>query len=197
VNPEFPVSNQSLRPRLAVLTAGVAATTGLSLIALHGWTALASAALGILMVAGADIDARSFVLPNILTAATFLSGLLFALVLNPHDAELALAAAVIRAFATAAVLALVRWGYRQLRDREGLGLGDVKLAFGIGAWLPADLIPACFALAAATALLVILLAHSRGKIIDAGTKLPFGAFLCPALWLMFYVDALGDWLGVH
>jgi leader peptidase (prepilin peptidase) / N-methyltransferase len=185
------VPNEGLRPRLTVLVAGAVAITGLSAITLNGWLVLASAVLGTLMVAGADIDARSFILPNVLTAATCLAGLLFAPILHPHGPELALAAAVIRACATTAVLALVRWGYGQLRHREGLGLGDVKLAAGIGAWLPADLIPACFALAAASALLVILLAHQRGKPIDAGTKLPFGAFLCPALWLMFYVDALG------
>jgi leader peptidase (prepilin peptidase) / N-methyltransferase len=193
---EFSVSSESLQPRLTVMIASVAATAGLSVIALPGWTALAAAVLGALMAAGADIDARSFMLPNVLTAATFLFGLLFAPMLNPQDPELALAAAIVRAAATAAVLALVRWGYGQLRHREGLGLGDVKLAAGIGAWLPADLIPACFALAAATALLVVLLAHARGRPIDAATKLPFGAFLCPALWLMFYVGALGDWPGL-
>jgi leader peptidase (prepilin peptidase)/N-methyltransferase len=186
------VSHEHLRPRLTVMIAGVAATTGLSVISLNGWTALASTVLGTLMVAGADIDARSFILPNVLTAATFLAAVLFALILNPHGTEVALAASVIRAVATAAALGVVRWGYQQLRHREGLGLGDVKLAAGVGAWLPTDLIPACFALAAASALLVVLLAHWRGRPIDAASKLPFGAFLCPALWLIFYFNALSD-----
>jgi leader peptidase (prepilin peptidase) / N-methyltransferase len=39
---------------------------------------------------------------------------------------------------------------------------------------------------------VVLLAHWRGKPIDAATKIPFGAFLCPALWLMFYVSVLSE-----
>jgi hypothetical protein len=30
----------------------------------------------------------------------------------------------------------------------------------------------------------------RGESINASTKLPFGAFLCPALWLVFYAGAL-------
>jgi leader peptidase (prepilin peptidase) / N-methyltransferase len=188
------VPSENLRPRLSVVLGGAAAITVISAITLNGRPVLASAVLGTLMVAGADIDSRSFMLPNVLTAATFLAGVLFAPILHRHDPQSAFALAVIiaivRAFATAAVLASVRWGYAQLRHREGLGLGDVKLAAGIGAWLPTDLIPACFALAAAGALLVVLLAHGRGKPIDAGAKLPFGAFLCPALWLMFYFDAL-------
>jgi leader peptidase (prepilin peptidase) / N-methyltransferase len=173
------------------MIAGAAAIAGLSAMTLTGWPVLASAVLGTLMVAGADIDARTFMLPDVLTAATCLAGVLFAPILHRHAPELALAAAVVRACVTAAVLALVRWGYGRLRHREGLGLGDVKLAAGIGAWLPADLIAACFALAAASALVLVVFAHRRGKSIEAGTRLPFGAFLCPAVWLMFYVDALG------
>jgi leader peptidase (prepilin peptidase)/N-methyltransferase len=93
---------------------------------------------------------------------------------------------------TAAVLLLVRWGYARLRDREGLGFGDVKLAAGIGAWLPLDAIPVCFALAASSALVAVLMAHVRGRRMDAATRLPFGAFLCPALWLVFYASALAS-----
>jgi leader peptidase (prepilin peptidase) / N-methyltransferase len=192
VSPKRLAPNENPQPRPIVIVGGAAAMIGLSVLTSSGWTALASAVLGTLMVIGIEIDARSFLLPNLLTAATLLAGLLFAPLLEPGDVQLALATAVMRAIVTAAVLLLVRWGYARLRHREGLGLGDVKLAAGIGAWLPADLIPACFALAAACALLVVLLAHWRGKPIDAATKIPFGAFLCPALWLMFYVSVLSE-----
>jgi leader peptidase (prepilin peptidase)/N-methyltransferase len=83
----------------------------------------------------------------------------------------------------------VRWGYARLRHREGLGLGDVKLGAAIGAWLPLEAIPICFALAASAALILVLFAHLRGRPMEAATKLPFGAFLCPALWLVFYASA--------
>lgn len=186
------MGNENPQPRPIVIISGAAAMVGLSALTLSGWTALASAVLGTLMVIGIEIDARSFMLPNLLTAGTLLAGLVFAPLLEPRDAAFALALALLRAIATAVVLLLVRWGYARLRHREGLGLGDVKLAAGIGAWLPADLIPACFALAAAGALLVVLLAHRRGKPIEAATRIPFGAFLCPALWLIFYVSVLSD-----
>jgi leader peptidase (prepilin peptidase)/N-methyltransferase len=184
------VSDENLEPRPAVIIGGAAAIISFSFITLSGWTALACAVLGTLMVIGVETDARTFKLPNVLTAGTFLAGLLFASLLEPRDAAFALAMAITRAVVTAAVLVLIRWGYAQLRHREGLGLGDVKLAAGIGAWLPADLIPACFALAAACALLMILWKHWRGAPMDAAAKIPFGAFLCPALWLMFYVNVL-------
>ena len=77
-----------------------------------------------------------------------------------------------------------------MRAREGLGFGDVKLAAAVGAWLPLQAIPLCFALAAGAALVAVLLAHSRGEAISGSTKIPFGAFLCPALWLIFYVGVL-------
>lgn len=74
------------------------------------------------------------------------------------------------------VLLLVRWLYRTLRHREGMGLGDVKL-FGLlaaflGFW------PATLALflgvLIASAYAIILLA--RGKV-GAASKLAFGSFL--------------------
>jgi leader peptidase (prepilin peptidase)/N-methyltransferase len=103
---------------------------------------------------------------------------------------LASAAATGRAVGTALVLASLRWSYARLREREGLGFGDVKLAAAVGAWLPLNAIPLCFGLAAGGALLTVLFARLRGEAIDASMKIPFGAFLCPALWLVFYASEL-------
>ena len=138
--------------------------------------ALASTVLGALMVAGAEVDARTFLLPDTVTVGTLVSGVLAAPVLDPFDPGSSAAAAAARAFGTAAVLLLVRWGYARLRDREGLGFGDVKLAAGIGAWLPLDAVPVCFALAASAALIAVLMAHIRGRTMNAATKLPLGSF---------------------
>jgi leader peptidase (prepilin peptidase) / N-methyltransferase len=38
---------------------------------------------------------------------------------------------------------------------------------------------------------MVLLAYLRGEQVDTTAKLPLGAFLCPALWLVFYADQLG------
>jgi leader peptidase (prepilin peptidase)/N-methyltransferase len=184
------VDEADLRPRLGVLAAGFAAVAIVSFASLAWPQALASTLLGTLMVAGADVDARTFLLPDTVTLGALVSGILAAAALDPLDPGWSAGEAAARALGTGAVLLLVRWGYTWLRQREGLGLGDIKLAAGIGAWLPLDAIPLCFALAAGAALILVLFAHLRGRPIEAATKLPFGAFLCPALWLVFYVNAL-------
>lgn len=75
-----------------------------------------------------------------------------------------------------AILLLVRWGYRALRDREGLGLGDVKLLAMIAAFL--GFWPAVLSLflgvLLATGYAVTLLARRKA---DSLTRLPLGTFL--------------------
>ena len=183
---------QDLRPRLPVLVGGGAAIAVVSFATLPWPAAIASLALGTLMIAGADVDARTFLLPDTVTLGGLLVGLVAAFALNPQERWLALEASVARAAGAGAMLWLVRWGYARLRHREGLGFGDVKLAACIGAWLPLDLIPTCFALAASSALMLILYAYSRGRKPEATTRIPFGAFLCPALWVVFYSSAVAS-----
>jgi hypothetical protein len=36
------------------------------------------------------------------------------------------------------------------------------------------------------------MSHLRGKSMDATSKLLFGAFLCPALWIVFYAVELSS-----
>jgi leader peptidase (prepilin peptidase)/N-methyltransferase len=77
----------------------------------------------------------------------------------------------------AAILLLIRWGYKALRHREGMGLGDVKLLAMIAGFL--GFWPALLALflstLAATAYALVLVARGRA---GAATALPFGSFLC-------------------
>jgi leader peptidase (prepilin peptidase)/N-methyltransferase len=79
-------------------------------------------------------------------------------------------------FAAVVILLLVRWLYRALRHREGMGLGDVKL-FGLlaaflGFW-PAAL-ALFFGVLLASIYAIILLARGRA---GAASKLAFGSFL--------------------
>jgi leader peptidase (prepilin peptidase)/N-methyltransferase len=90
----------------------------------------------------------------------------------------------------AGLLALLRWIYSNIRHREGLGLGDVKLAAAVGAWLPLDVVPLCFGLATGGALVAILLGLLRGKRVERTMKIPLGTFLCPALWFSFFASNL-------
>jgi leader peptidase (prepilin peptidase)/N-methyltransferase len=111
-------------------------------------------------------------------------------VLFPNEPWASAFAAVVRAGAAAALLAVVRRAYHRLRGHEGLGFGDVKLGAAVGAWLPLEQIPLCFLLATAAALIAALFYALRGERIERTMRLPFGAFLCPALWFAFYIDTL-------
>jgi leader peptidase (prepilin peptidase) / N-methyltransferase len=77
----------------------------------------------------------------------------------------------------ALLLLLIRWLYRAVRHREGMGLGDVKLLAMIAAFLgfwPAVLSLFVGTVAAAFYGVVLL---ARGKA-GVTSKLPFGSFLC-------------------
>jgi leader peptidase (prepilin peptidase)/N-methyltransferase len=179
-----------IRRRFTVLAAGFAAVAAVSFASLAWPVALASTLLGTLMIAGAEVDARTFLLPDTVTLGALAAGIAAAAALAPLDPGWSALEAALRAGGTAAALYAVRLGYARLRGREGLGLGDVKLAAAIGAWLPLDAIPLCFALAANAALALVLFARLRGRPMEATARLPFGAFLCAALWLVFYASAL-------
>jgi leader peptidase (prepilin peptidase) / N-methyltransferase len=190
------VATLDLRPNPAVVIGAGAALALVSAAFLPWPVAIASTVLGILMIAGADVDARTYLLPDVVTLGATLAGIVAAPFIDAlaawSDPWLACASAVARAIACAAVLALLRAGYARMRQQEGLGFGDVKLAAAVGAWLPLDAIPLCFALAASAALVSALIAQLRGHIVERATRLPFGAFLCPSLWLVFYAGALAN-----
>jgi leader peptidase (prepilin peptidase)/N-methyltransferase len=190
IEAEGSVKPEDLRPNVAVLCAGSCAVALISAFSLPWPAAIASITLGALMIAGADVDARTYLLPDIVTCGCTTAGILAAMALDPAPPWLGAGTAIARAAGTACVLALLRWCYARLRDCEGLGFGDVKLAAAVGAWLPAADIPLCFAVATGAALMLVVLARLRGGNINSTMKLPFGAFLCPALWLVFYAGAV-------
>jgi leader peptidase (prepilin peptidase) / N-methyltransferase len=185
---ETPGSEDDLYPNPAVMVGGVAAIALVSSLSLPWPAAIASTVLGALMVAGADIDARKFLLPDLITFGAVVSGIVAAPLMDAANAWPAAAEAIARAACIAAVLAVFRSGYAWIRRSEGLGLGDVKLAAGIGAWLPLEAIPLCFGLATSSALLMVMFARLGGRSVTRTTRIPFGAFLCPALWIVFFAD---------
>jgi leader peptidase (prepilin peptidase)/N-methyltransferase len=93
----------------------------------------------------------------------------------------------------ALLLLIIRWLYKALRHREGMGLGDVKLLAMIAAFLgfwPAVL-SLFFGVLTATAYAIVLL--MRGKA-HAASKLAFGSFLClGGLITALFGDRLIEW----
>ena len=93
----------------------------------------------------------------------------------------------------ALLLLVVRWIYKAVRKREGMGLGDVKLLAMIAAFLGfGESLLALFAgaLAASTYGLTLL---ARGKA-GAKSKLPMGSFICAGgLFAALLGQRIVDW----
>ncbi len=108
-------------------------------------------------------DAKHGLLPDRFTCPLLWSGLLFSQVCNPDGLADALWGAII-GYGTFAV---IYWGYRILRHKEGLGYGDVKFLAALGAWHTWTFLPRLVFLAASFACGAISCwsAHERKRVI--------------------------------
>ena len=168
------------------LSAGVAASVVLVPDSRGAW----GAGLAVLMVAIAAVDAHRFIIPDELTAAALVLGLAYAAVDDANTWLQALAWAVLRGATPALVFLGVRNGYRRWRGREGIGLGDVKLAGVAGVWLDWPTIPIAIEIAALGALGTYMVMHFYlRRTVRPTTRLPFGLFLAPAIWIAWILDA--------
>ena len=173
------------RLQIGASAIGVAA----SFIAAPSLSGLFGAGLALLMVAIASCDARSFRIPNELNLAAFLLALVRAAVIAQETPVWTIGAAIIRGVALAVMFFALRAAYRRLRRREGIGLGDVKLAAVAGAWLDWPTMPVAIEIAAIAALLAYLARrHVIGRAAQPTDRLPFGLFFAPAIWLGWIVE---------
>ncbi|TCK99864.1 leader peptidase (prepilin peptidase)/N-methyltransferase [Shimia isoporae] len=129
-------------------------------------------------------DLKWMRLPDLLTGALFGLVLLRSLVLPGMATGAALAGAVLGSMS----FLILRWAYLRFRRREGLGLGDVKLMAGLGAFAgPLDL-PLLILVAALLTLASALVLRVSGKQVNVATPFPFGAALCLSgalLWVAY------------
>jgi leader peptidase (prepilin peptidase)/N-methyltransferase len=97
----------------------------------------------------------------------------------------------LRALAVTVPLLVLMIGYRRWRGRDGLGLGDVKLAAVAGAWLGFVTILAVIELAALSALgAYVISGYLRKRPLKGTAFLPFGLFLAPAIWIGWLAEAV-------
>ena len=151
--------------------------------------------LALLMGVIAWHDARRFIIPNLLNAAAFVLALAHAVVLDPGAAAEQLAWALARAAVAGGGFLAIKLGYRWVRGREGLGMGDVKLAAVAGAWLDRFAILVAVELAVLAALGVHLARLAvRKRPLRAAGALPFGLYLAPAIWVAWLVQTMLWWL---
>jgi leader peptidase (prepilin peptidase)/N-methyltransferase len=147
------------------------------------------ACLALLMCAIALYDARYFIIPDFLNALAFLLGLAHAPAAAVGPILPELADALLRGAVSGGSFLALKLGYRWLRGREGIGLGDVKLAAVAGVWLDWTAIPIAVDIAVVAALATYLMRHMMlRRPLRATSALPFGLFLAPAIWGAWFVE---------
>ena len=118
------------------------------------------------------IDARIYMLPDLITLPLLWLGLL----VNTLDFFAPIGDAVLGAVAGYLALWVIYWLFKLLRDKEGLGYGDFKLTAAIGAWLGWQALPSVVLIATLTALCTATVLVLAGRM-KVEQPMPFGPFL--------------------
>jgi leader peptidase (prepilin peptidase)/N-methyltransferase len=157
-----------------------------SILVVPGWLAWASAGLGWTLLALAVIDQRHMILPDVLTLPLIPAGLAVA-ALAPGGA---LAHHLAGAIVGVVSLGAVAWVYQRVTQREGLGLGDVKLFAAAGAWVGWQGLASVLLIGAAAGLAAACIrARTSGQ---GGPRqpVPFGPYLALGLWITWLYGPL-------
>ena len=175
-------------PSLSAVNAGAAACSLLvGLGAFYAFPTYLQAILwslwGMGLVVLAFVDARTKLLPDLLTFPLLWLGLVIQLF--PETRTVGLEMAVIGAIAGYLPLWLLAQAYRLLRGRDGLGMGDLKLLAAMGAWSGPFVLPQIILLAALLAIAVFILERvlrrANGGIHE---ERPFGPAIVAAYFIV-------------
>jgi leader peptidase (prepilin peptidase) / N-methyltransferase len=166
-----------------------------SVVAAPGLPGVFGAALAVVMTTIAAVDRRHFLIPDKLVLVGLISGCLSVASSEMEQLPSALFCSAMRGIVMASLFFALRWAYRRLRQREGIGLGDVKLAGVAGVWLNWTGLAVAVDVAAVSALAVVLLQALRGRRITATTRIPFGLYLAPAIWVAWLFEVLAGHLA--
>lgn len=151
-----------------------------------GWEFWASCLLGWTLLALSALDLRYFMLPDLLTLPLIVAGIL---INSALEGEWPVKYGV-GAVAGYAFVRLLRFAYRRLRSREGMGLGDAKLLAAAGAWVSWSGLPSVVLVASLSALVVVLFQSRLTRRLDLQQHVPFGAFLGAGLWIVWLYGPL-------
>lgn len=144
-----------------------------------GWQLAGALLLLPWLLALAAIDARTWLLPDVLTLPLLWLGLGF----NLCDTFVPLAQAVAGAMAGYLLLWCLLWGFKLLRGKDGLGYGDLKLMAALGAWLGWQALPHLLLIAAGAGVLATLIQRgitrqSVAQPLALGPWLALGGAVC-------------------
>lgn len=134
------------------------------------------------------IDFRQGIIPDWLNLGIALLGIVRAASIGGWQF---VAEAVVEAALVGVVIWLLRWMYFRLRNRQGLGLGDVKLLAASTLWIGVAGVPLQLFVAAFTALTAALALHAAGARMTRHTALPFGPFLALGLMAAILLQQTG------
>ncbi|WP_310498982.1 A24 family peptidase [Sandarakinorhabdus sp.] len=160
-----------------------------AMLAQPGISGVFGAVFGWWLLTLAVLDAEHFWLPDSLTISLIGTGILAGSWAAP-ELLMRLAGAVTGYL----VLAVIAQLYKSLRGHAGMGGGDPKLLAAIGAWLGPWLLAPVMAAAAMLGLVLVGVDALRGRPVTATTRVPFGALLAGAAWVMWLVKPL--WEGL-
>jgi leader peptidase (prepilin peptidase)/N-methyltransferase len=146
--------------------------------------------LGWVLLTLAAMDVRHMILADSLTFSLAFSGLGVAVVWS----HLPFGDHLLGMLLGSGALYLVNLIYRMLRNRDGLGMGDVKLMAGAGAWLGWEGLPSVLLYATMAALLAAA-AGLLGRRLARDTAIPFGAFICLGLWITWLAGPIDFGVG--
>jgi leader peptidase (prepilin peptidase)/N-methyltransferase len=165
-----------------VQVAGTVVSVGVTLFEVGYPRALPAAGLAVITIMIARSDWRQRIIPNMASLAA--AGLALAEALLTDEPWVAALDAVTRGVALFLLFLAFRSAFRLWRGREGMGFGDVKLAGVLGLWLDWPYIPVAIEMACLSAIAYVIASKIVSRqAIDASAKLPFGAFLAPAIWV--------------
>ena len=160
----------SLAPRQFGVSAGIVALA--ASLTVSGFEAICFvAALAILALT----DLKLRILPNELTYGLVIAGVLFALV-GARDPVLA----IIGAGIAGGALWLLRAAWLWVKGQEALGLGDIKMLAGIGAFIGPYAVPEVVFWAAIAGIVLALVMSLKG---NRDPETPFGAAMALSAWL--------------
>lgn len=157
-----------------------------ALLVFDGPLLWATIGLGWSLLALAAMDFRHMILADSLNAVLAVSGLIVA----AFWSQFPLQSHIVGMMLGAAGLYLVNLAYKAIRGRDGLGLGDVKLMAGAGAWLGWEGLPSVLLYATMAALILVC----SGVLVRNPTRdtaIPFGAFICLGIWMTWIVGPIG------
>lgn len=150
----------------------------------------ATLAFLVLATALSWIDLKTLRLPDSIVAALFVVGVAYGLT-DWGQGVLQVAIGALIGSCSLLTIALV---FQRLRQIDGLGGGDVKLAGALGAWVGPWGIAPMVAAASLAALLFVGLLALIGSPVGRETRIPFGPFLLAAGFVCW--TALFDPLGL-